>query len=70
LTRAKNLKTISGSSGDEMNLKKELHPIGYYVDDRVEMIHQVFLKRGCPGVGSEPKSSRFHLFFSFSPLYR
>jgi hypothetical protein len=27
-------------------------------------------KRGCPGVGSKPGSSQFHLFSHFSPLYR
>jgi hypothetical protein len=30
---------------------------------------KLFLKR-LPGVGSEPGSSRFHLFSHFSPLYR
>jgi hypothetical protein len=29
-----------------------------------------FLKKRLPGVGSEPGSSRIHLFSHFSPLYR
>ena len=29
-------------SGSDMDLDKELHPMGYYINDREEMINQVF----------------------------
>lgn len=31
-----------GSESDDMDLDKELHPIGYYISDREEMLNQVF----------------------------
>jgi len=30
------------NSGSDMDLDKELHPMGYYINDREEMINQVF----------------------------
>jgi len=35
--------SLSGSSDDEVNTRKDLHPISHYIDDRPEMIRQVEL---------------------------
>jgi hypothetical protein len=58
----------SGFNGEQTS--KKLEPIPTITSYNAYVIKkQHFLKR-LPGVGSEPGSSRLHLFSHFSPLYR